>query len=138
MGAINEVDESYRAMITGCMEAGEFDWIGYAIELWIMDTMEVFDYTFYFGTNPLSAFDQSEDDIKEYSTIPKGSELLCALLGLDPKQIFNSTIYPHSYSIPEDKIKGQEIGISIGERYGERVITGFHAVSELSTMATVD
>lgn len=149
MGAVNQVDESYEAMISGCKPCGD-DYAGYKVEFWIPETMEIIEHHFTFSMNPAAARSDAlpgtDYTMEDSSTGQDTSSIFCPLVGLDKDHYFK--LYGHgNYGDPIDadheceRIKGKEIGVVIGKRYGDRgdrCIKAFLPVSDLSTMPVPD
>jgi hypothetical protein len=154
VGAVNEVDESYKATITGVKRGGGGDYNGNKIEVWVHDTMEVFWHHFTFSAN-LAGFRSDAPEgtplIKEDTRTGKDdSRALCSLMDIESDYIFEISNYgdlnqkdDSGYIIPDynldpDLFIGKEVGVVIGDYYGGRRIKAFIPVSDLSTMPVPD
>lgn len=136
MGAINEVDEKHMAMISGYRTVSEGFYFEHIVELWLLDAMETIEHCFSIMSTFISGTDGESRVYEGYNTMENDSKRFLAILGLDPEMMIDGGVY--GAEIPESEIKGREIGVLVGEGYGRRQVTGFYAVSELSTMAVVD
>lgn len=143
IGTINEVDERYVGIISGNKDAGGPDYSGIQFEIWIPDTMEVLWHPFTFGMNPAALWDGAANNIKEYSFVM--SDGFCRICGIEPDYLFDTVCYGKlesegsiNYDVDDNKFVGKEIGVLVGDHYGERVIKGFFPPGELLTMAVPD
>lgn len=150
IGAVNKVDKSYKAMITGIEnDCGGDDYYSCKLEFWIEETMEVVWKLFSFSVNMF----KPGYNCKEIEGHPdwlddSGSHEFCRVLGLDTDYMSNRVIYGKEnivggYHYPikeldEELFIGKELGIVIGKGYGLHSIGSFISLSELLTMPVPD
>lgn len=153
IGAVNEVDQAYRAVIIGVKRGGGSDHCGNGIEV-LTEMSEHLCHYFTFSLNLAGLRSDAAEGTpwmkEDTRTGQDDSRTLCSLIDVEPDYIERISYYGDqshrnerghvipNYNLDPDLLVGKEVGVVIGDYYGERRIKAFIPLADISTMPVPD